>query len=693
MKGDVMGSIGLGVLYISIAVALILMIFNAWKFQSFNSKDKLYYMLMLTCITLWLFSNSLRSFSSSEAGVLFWHEAKFLGVAPMPSLILLFALSYTKRSNKWIDKLPSFLALYTGGVLFLIATNTYHYLFRKSLDVVHLDSMMIVKNVNGPLFWFHTGFTYTLILVSMILFFIHFRRMPSYYKGQPLILILALLPPLVVNFNFVFSFFDESYDLTAIGFIISAVVFQWAIFKYRAPEIIPIARSLIVENMNHVLIVVDLNGLIVDYNKTAQRVLEGFDFAVEGRRFETAFEAFTQKFNGELITEGQLTEFRMNLEGRTRYYAYEQSPILDKNRQIGTLVMFNDMTEQREMMTKLENMAKIDSLTGLYSRVYFESIIDSINDVSNGQMNVLYGGINGFKIINETFGTNIGDQLLKELASVIKEACGQGAVVVRSGGDEFMAIVSCSEKELVTIVENINDGCEKISHKGASLSFCQSYSMRRGEPIHLRELIAKASKRMYRKKLNESQSSRSSLISSLKTALEQSDLETKAHADRTQELALKIGNQIGLNDSTLNDLSMLSVLHDIGKIAIPDSILLKPGRLTDEEFDIMKTHTEKGYVIALASPELVSIADGILHHHEKWDGTGYPAKLAGEDISIEARIICLVDAFDVMTNSRPYKKAMPIEDAIAEVKRCSGSQFDPKLVDVLVELIEREVAR
>ena len=137
----------------------------------------------------------------------------------------------------------------------------------------------------------------------------------------------------------------------------------------------------------------------------------------------------------------------------------------------------------------------------------------------------------------------------------------------------------------------------------------------------------------------------------------------------------------------LNDLEMLAMMHDIGKIGIDDAILKKPGRLTDEEYDIMKSHTTIGYKMATTIPEIEHIAYLILTHHEWYDGKGYPKGLKGEDIPLLSRIIAIIDAYDVMTHDRVYKKAVTKLEAIAELRRCQGTQFDPKLVDTFIDMI------
>lgn len=154
------------------------------------------------------------------------------------------------------------------------------------------------------------------------------------------------------------------------------------------------------------------------------------------------------------------------------------------------------------------------------------------------------------------------------------------------------------------------------------------------------------------------------------------------------KLASDFGESLKLSNSKLNHLSLLSTLHDIGKITISEEILKKPAGLNEKEWEIIKKHPEKGYKIACASEEFNLVSDEILTHHEKWDGSGYPNNLAGKDIPYLARIISIIDAYDVMTNDRSYSRAMSQKDALKEVENCAGSQFDPDLAKKFINLIE-----
>ena len=206
----------------------------------------------------------------------------------------------------------------------------------------------------------------------------------------------------------------------------------------------------------------------------------------------------------------------------------------------------------------------------------------------------------------------------------------------------------------------------------------------------MEQILTEAKSSMQNKKMLRDNSMSSSLVDSLKQTLSESDYETEEHVERTREMAARLGKALELSDTDIGKLELLAIMHDIGKVAIPHQVLLKKGKLSDEEFEIMKQHTVKGYRIANASPELSGIADCILSHHEKWDGTGYPNKLKGEEIPLLARIISAVDSHDVMVHDRPYHHAMPEEDAIKELRRCAGTQFDPHVIEVFTKLLEEE---
>ena len=192
---------------------------------------------------------------------------------------------------------------------------------------------------------------------------------------------------------------------------------------------------------------------------------------------------------------------------------------------------------------------------------------------------------------------------------------------------------------------------------------------------------------MYRRKLLEHQSIRSTLLATIKELLFSKSNETAEHADRMAQLARRLGAELSLNEVDIVSLELMATLHDIGKISISNSVLSKPDKLDEAEWTEIRRHPEIGYRIALTIPELQGIAGYILCHHERWDGTGYPQGIKGEEIPYISRIVSVVDAFDAMTEDRSYHKGMSSEDAAGEILRYAGSQFDPTIARIFVERI------
>ncbi|MEF8942140.1 MAG: HD-GYP domain-containing protein [Desulfohalobiaceae bacterium] len=170
--------------------------------------------------------------------------------------------------------------------------------------------------------------------------------------------------------------------------------------------------------------------------------------------------------------------------------------------------------------------------------------------------------------------------------------------------------------------------------------------------------------------------------------MEARDFNTENHCGRLQELAASLARSLNLSQDFVNDLYLLARFHDLGKVGIPDHILFKPGTLTEEEWRQMRQHCETGHRIASSVPDLEPIADWILKHHECWDGQGYPLGLTGQDIPLPCRILAIADAYDAMTGDRPYRSSMTREEAITELRRCAGAQFDPDLVERFIRIFE-----
>jgi HD-GYP domain-containing protein (c-di-GMP phosphodiesterase class II) len=236
-------------------------------------------------------------------------------------------------------------------------------------------------------------------------------------------------------------------------------------------------------------------------------------------------------------------------------------------------------------------------------------------------------------------------------------------------------------------VQRIKKECSKLIIQKIPLSLSIGIATKIEVGQDMDEIIIEAESNMYKNKLDEKEINASSLIFALEQALYEKSNETMEHVFRIKDSAIKLGKSTKLHSNQLDELSLLASLHDIGKVAISETILLKEGKLTEKEWAVIKKHPEIGFNIAQSSPQIVHIAKFILACHENWDGSGYPQGLAGESIPIVSRIMSIADAYDVMTSERTYKKAMSKPEAIEELKRCAGTQFDPVLVNKFIGII------
>ena len=345
--------------------------------------------------------------------------------------------------------------------------------------------------------------------------------------------------------------------------------------------------------------------------------------------------------------------------------------------------------ELRKYEEEIKHLSFHDYLTGIYNRAFFEEELCRLDTERQLPLTIVMGDVNGLKIINDAFGHEKGDELLIKIAKIFKESFRGEDIVARWGGDEFTIILpKINLKDTLKIISRINEKLKKESTRTLPLSVAFGLSTKVDISQKIDELIKTAEDKMYRHKLIEHQSAHSTIISSLEKALEERDYETEAHVKRMKDLAIKFGRELKLPEETCDEVVLLAALHDIGKISIADTIIFKPTSLTPKEWQIIKKHPEVGYRIAESSAELAPIARGILYHHEWWDGKGYPKGLTGENIPLISRIISIIDAYDAMTNDRPYKKALSTKEAISEMKRCAGSQFDPNLAVKFVKMIE-----
>lgn len=384
----------------------------------------------------------------------------------------------------------------------------------------------------------------------------------------------------------------------------------------------------------------------------------------------------------------QEVEYQLRpLEEGGRWYEARLLPMDDSQ----VVALVRDITERKQAELELEHRTYHDSLTALYNRYYVECALQDLDERGVVSMGIIIGDVNGLKIVNDSLGHSAGDTLLKKAATVLQEACPASAIVGRWAGDEFVVVVEgAGERELETICSRIGQLSREAADIPVPLNMALGYAARQSSDEAPTDVLTQAEDAMYRHKSRTTQSDRTALVTSLQRTLAAKSYETEQHGRDLEALAVRLARRVGLPERDVDEISLLALLHDLGKVGIPENILTKSGSLTSEEWDIMKKHPEIGHRIALASPDLVMVADGILSHHERWDGGGYPRGLQGREIPLSARVIAVVDAFEAMVSDRPYRRGIGREAALEEIEACAGWQFDPQLALAFVEMMRSE---
>lgn len=640
--------------------------------------------------------------TSETDGIAFWSKLSIFGDSFGASICLHYTLILTKRdrllNNRW-----SYAILYVpSAISFLYTFGGFEAYQHYNVLALIIKTVISIKDI-----------VFTVLIVFL---FIQFRKKCMLHREKRQIDVLLLTSlvccisyVVLIYYQFTYGFELMPYAIP-VYYSLAAISMCYVIIKYKFMMITSVITAEdIVDKVHDLIILLDTDGKIIKVNRGAVKLLGYSENEFVGKQLNNFTNINISPVS--YINNSKDPQLSGSLDTQMKASNGESIPVSmfihiinDKyGDAAGTIVVAQDirafrqleeeMLEREQAEENLRYISQHDQLTGLYNRSFFEENIKNFSSPEFFPVCIMICDVDGLKFINDTLGHNEGDKLLMLAAYTIKKCCPKKSIVSRIGGDEFAVLIpNCPELEGEKILKCIEESVARYTLKNEKLplNISAGVAAAKAKDTSLRDVFKDADDNMYRQKLSHRQSIRNTIVQTLVRTLENRGVINEELIGRLEGYAKRFAVQLGLSEKETIDLCLLVKYHNIGAIGVPDKVYFKPEPLTPEEREIVKQHSEIGCRIAQSSPELMHLSDCILKHHEWWDGNGYPLGLKGEDIPLLSRILAVIGAYVSMISGSPYREALSSGDAIDELKKYAGIQFDERLVNAFTEMIERE---
>lgn len=614
------------------------------------------------------FSYFFRVLTSSVLVYSIMTSVYLVGIDVAVTLFMAFIFHFSKyTTNPWKTTFMKACLAYT---LFEAVVYSVNVFYPVALEFSLRDTLVasVFYARMTPLYWAHILFVYVMLVAVLFTLFRQAHRVPRQFGRQYTDTAIFVILLLVANFlggGFRRGLVD--YSVSAYSMLV--LFMYWYAYQYASHGMLNSLKMSVFDNVEQAILLFDYNGRIVLRNDRALRMFSNIEFTENLEQQDFIKEC---GITVDLTTTADVCSFQCNLnvKSTTIPLRCDFRRLRDKKDAVlGNLFVFSDA------------VLETDNLTNFQDWESFKLFAKNNKDAFTFPMMAVVCDINNLSIINSTQGHSAGDRIMRNLASAMKENFPSGTYFVRGPEAELIALSYGMD------VNSVSDCIEKIRTKFTEKFLYATEEATTWSP-NIMDAIESACRGLRQKKMLDKDTVHSEMLGSLIKALQECDSDTEAHVQRTQKMGEALGRRIGLTDRQQSDLSLLCLLHDIGKIGVPLEILNKPSKLSPEEWKTIQSHVEKGYQIAKSSKDLCDIADMIRHHHERWDGKGYPDGLSRESIPLLSRVICVVDSFDAMVSDRAYRKGMSVDEAMTELMRCAGSQFDPFLVSEFLPICQ-----
>lgn len=597
----------------------------------------------------------------------------FIGIDGVLICLLLFTIYFTKNGISTYEKIiVKVCGVYGLFEMVLFAINPF---FHICIDYIKRDTEIAQYSYEMKFFYqIHLAFSYGLLAIIFFLLIKKACSVPKEYCFQYTSVIAGLL--IVVGINAIFLYVPGNsvfaiLDCSICCYSLISFLLYWCCFDYSTHGMLNKLKTSIFDNIGQGIVLFDYEDNLILHNKKAETLL-GIGKLEKCENLENFMKTYELPFGLSKENDSLSIQCLIDTDKEKNTLRCDVKILKnDKDCTLGQLFVFSDITVETDPLTGFQKWENFLPLTHESEEHFTFPVGISVCD------------INSLSIVNSTMGSAEGNRKIRELSESMRKIFPPGTYFVRGTDAVLIALCSySSEKEMKCYLSEVSEIFSGSMQYGIGIVT--------DKDKNIKDVIQSAAVAMRTKKLIDKDSIHSDMISSLIKALEECDSDTEHHVKRTQRMGAELGKRIGLSDMQQSRLSLLCLLHDIGKISIPREVLHKAGKLEKDEWKIMQSHVEAGYNIANSNSELKQVAREIRYHHERWDGKGYPDGLSKESIPILSRVIAIVDSFDAMVNDRPYRKAMPVTKALEELKRCAGTQFDPAITSEFIRYICEE---
>lgn len=662
-----------------------------------DHRAKINRLLILVCILFVISTLSeLLAYNFNDRNYAFaFSQISQLGMLNYSGLMLVMTIILTHKEHL-LDKEWKKLVIYFPGI------------FCSLYQIVWLGGFAQTDFLSSSLEYFENFYIYLNVILALGLVW-HWKKTTKLNREREIakiILTFGLITFILITVNdFIINKYISIDQILLLVFMFSI---WYANKEYRFLDIASlISANDIVDKITDLVFLADDNGIILRANDRAKAVLEDKEDKLSGKKLaETVNADFSAVINALKQNPKKVYELDDDIYCQTKQgtsipiniYA---SAVRDNVGEIvGIVVVYQDKTVLKQLQNEIKErtskeqqlyyLSIHDSLTGLYNRTHFEQIMNRYQQEQQDSLGIIICDVDGLKFTNDTLGHELGDKLLIRTARILKKHLKNNEMPFRIGGDEFTVLIPGNSKEAIgELCNSLRETIDKynIENPEKIIHISIGYAFSTAKEKKVKELFKEADDNMYIQKLSHVASVRSHTIKALMKTLEVRDFVKEGHIERVSALLANLSKNMMLSDNVAANLQLLARFHDIGKVGIPDNVLFKTGPLNEQEYKEMQRHSEIGYRIAQALPELSTIAEKILKHHERWDGKGYPLGIKGEDIPLECRILAIAEAYEAMTSDRPYRKAMTHEEALKELNNNSNLQFDPYIVEKFLEIL------